>query len=254
VPSKNVANVLNNESNLRILEKLKERPYYPRELAAEMKLSEPFIVRRLKALEEYNIVEGRWDNEGSRKVKRYYLKDVTLQLGKSGLQVSSAEMPKKHAVNLKNDMIARLLKLPLVLLFIIGIFFDVPALIAVLCLVLAWYALSYYSIYEELKYKTLLLSSVISAIGAGLLFAILARDEAVISTQKGAMWGITAIFVIAILLLALYQARYYQSEIDTMIEDERNFIKKLNRSSFFLKIVYLPIVIRWQVCEYLGLV
>ncbi len=39
-----------------------------------------------------------------------------------------------------------------------------------------------------------------------------------------------------------------------MIEDERKFIKSLNHSSFFLKIVYLPIVIRWQACEYLGLV
>jgi DNA-binding HxlR family transcriptional regulator len=254
VTAKNIANVLNNESNLRILEKLKERPFYPRELAAEMKLSEPFIVRRLKSMEEYNIVEGRWENEGSRKVKRYYLKDVTLQLGKSGLKVSSAEMPKKQGVNFKNDMIARLLKLPLVLLFIIGVFFDVPALIAVLCLVLAWYALSYYSFYEELKYKTLLLSSVISAIGSGLLFAILARDEMVVSTPKNSMWGITAIFVIVILALALFQARYYQAEIDRMVEDERKFIKGLDKSSFFLKIVYMPIVIRWHLCEYLGLV
>ena len=105
--AKNIANVLNNESNLRILEKLKERPFYPRELAAEMGLSEPFIVRRLKSMEAYDIVEGRWENEGSRKVKRYYIKDVTLQLGKSGLKVSSAEMPKKQGVNFKNDMIAR---------------------------------------------------------------------------------------------------------------------------------------------------
>ena len=67
-------------------------------------------------MEEYDIVEGRWENEGSRKVKRYYIKDVTLQLGKEGLKVTSAERPvKKQGVNFKNDMIARLLKLPLVL-------------------------------------------------------------------------------------------------------------------------------------------
>ena len=36
VPPKNIASILNNESNLRILEKLKERPFIPRELAAEM--------------------------------------------------------------------------------------------------------------------------------------------------------------------------------------------------------------------------
>ena len=101
---------------------------------------------------------------------------------------------------MKNNLIVWLLKLPIVILFIIGILFDVPALIAVLCLVLAWYALSYYSFYEELKYKTLLLSSVISAIGAGLLFAILARDEMVISTPKEGMWGISAIFVIVIVI------------------------------------------------------
>ncbi len=254
MPAKNVASVLNNESNLRILEKLKMRPFYPRELAAEMNLSEPFLVRRLKAMEEYDIVEGRWENEGKRKVKRYYIKDITLQLGKSGLKVSSAETPKKQGVNFKNDMIARLLKLPLTLLFIIGVLFDVPVLIAVLCLVLAWYALSYYSFYEQLKYKALFFSSVISAIGSGLLFAILARDEMVVSTPKNSMWGISAIFVIVILALALYQARYYQSEIDKMVEDERKFIKGLDKSSFFLKIVYLPIVIKWQLSEYLGLV
>jgi predicted transcriptional regulator len=45
-----------------------------------MGVSEPFIVRRLKAMEEHDIVEGRWETEGSRKVKRYYVKDVTLQL------------------------------------------------------------------------------------------------------------------------------------------------------------------------------
>ncbi len=219
-----------------------------------MKLSEPFVVRRLKAMEEYGIVEGRWENEGSRKVKRYYIKDITLQLGKAGLKVSSAEMPKKSGINLKNDMIGRLLKLPIVLLFIIGVIFDVPALIAVLCLLLAWYAMAYYYIYEELGYKTLFLSSAISAIGSGMLFAVLARDETVISTPQGGMWAISAICVIAILFLALYQARYYQSEIDKLIEDERAFIKKLSHSSFFLKIVYLPIVVRWQACEYLGLV
>ena len=53
VPSKNIAGILNNATNLRILEWLKEKPYYPRELAAEMKVSEQFVVRRLKAMEEY---------------------------------------------------------------------------------------------------------------------------------------------------------------------------------------------------------
>lgn len=254
MPPKNIAGILNNESNLRILEKLKERPYYPRELAAAMKLSEPFIVRRLKAMEEYDIVEGRWENEGSRKVKRYYLKDLTLQLGKDGLKVSSAETQKKSNINIKNDMIGRLLKLPLVILFFIGIIFNISALIAILCLLLAWYAMAYYSIYEELGYKTLLLSSAISAIGAGLLFALLARDEIAVSTPQGIIWAISTICVLVILFLALYQARYYQFEIDKLIEDERDFIKSLKHSPFYLKIVYLPIVIRWQASEYLGLV
>jgi DNA-binding HxlR family transcriptional regulator len=61
VPARDVARLLNNESNLKILDKLKTRPYYPRELAQEMELSEPFVVRRLKAMEAEDIVEGRWD-------------------------------------------------------------------------------------------------------------------------------------------------------------------------------------------------
>ena len=94
MPPKTIASLLNNESNLRILEKLKIKPYYPRELAAEMKLSEPFLVRRLKAMEEYDIVEGRWENEGGRKVKRYYVKDITMQLGKDGLKVTLPSKPR----------------------------------------------------------------------------------------------------------------------------------------------------------------
>ena len=94
MPSKNIASVLNNESNMRILGWLKTKPYYPRELAAAMNISEQFIVRRLKEMEEYGIVEGKWENEGGHRVKRYYPKDITLQIGNEGLEVTSDYDPK----------------------------------------------------------------------------------------------------------------------------------------------------------------
>jgi DNA-binding HxlR family transcriptional regulator len=94
VPSKNIASVLNNESNMRILGWLKAKPYYPRELAAAMDVSEQFIVRRLKAMEEHGIVEGKWENEGGHRVKRYYPQDIILQIGDEGLEVTSDYDPK----------------------------------------------------------------------------------------------------------------------------------------------------------------
>ncbi len=74
---------------MRILGWLKAKPYYPRELAAAMNVSEQFIVRRLKAMEKHGIVEGKWENEGGHRVKRYYPKDITIQIGDEGLEVKS---------------------------------------------------------------------------------------------------------------------------------------------------------------------
>jgi DNA-binding transcriptional ArsR family regulator len=253
VPAKNIASVLNNESNLRILEKLKERPYYPRELAAEMGLSEPFIVRRLKAMEEYGIVEGKWESEGTRKVKRYYVKDVTLQLGKEGLKVKTTEKPASGEINLKNEMIGRLTKIPLAILFVVGIIFNFAPLIAILCLLLAWYTIAYYGIYEALKYKTLLISSAISAIAAGLLFTLLYLNQMLVPVSQFAVSATEIVCVLAIIFLAVYQARYYQLELDRMIEDEKEFIEELDHASLYKKILYIPIAIRWQVSKYFGL-
>ncbi len=138
MPPKNVAGLLNNESNLRIIEKLKERAYYPRELAAEMKLSESFIVRRLKAMEEFDIVEGRWESENGRKVKRYYLKDVTMQLGKGGLEVTTGEAIQasqpKTTLTPEKELLKLLIWVPILLLIFGGICLNdpLPLLIVVL--------------------------------------------------------------------------------------------------------------------------
>jgi DNA-binding transcriptional ArsR family regulator len=253
VPPKNIAGILNNESNLRILEKLKERPYYPRELAAEMGLSEPFVVRRLKAMEEHDIVEGRWESEGTRKVKRYYVKDVTLQLGKDGLKVKSVEKPAASEINLKNEMIGRLSKIPLAILFVVGVVFNFAPLIAILCLLLAWYTMAYYGIYEALKYKTLLISSGISAIATGLLFTLLYLNQMLVPVSGIAVSTTEIVCIVAIFFLAIYQARYYQLELDRMVEDEKEFIEELDHASLYKKILYLPIAIKWQISKYLGL-
>lgn len=253
VPAKNVASVLNNESNLRILEKLKERPYYPRELAAEMGLSEPFIVRRLKAMEEHDIVEGRWDTEGTRKVKRYYVKDVTIRLGKDGLQVKTAEKPHTSGVDLKKDLIGRLIKLPLAIMFVAGVIFNIPILLVVMSIFLAWYTAIYYANYGDFKYKTSLLSCMISGILAGFTLVLIALEQLSFNVPE---YSLTILLVVSmiVIFLAIYQARYYQLEFDAMVEDLGEFVHGLDKAPLYKKLFYLPMVAKWKISEYFGLI
>lgn len=156
MPSKNIAGVLNNRSNLRILEELKTRPYYPRELAAEMKLSEPFVVRHLKAMEEHNIVEGRWETENGRKLKRYYVKDVKMQLGNDGLKVTSEEAPAKDSdISLKKEAARLLIWLPVLAFIVCGVIFDIRVIIAISLFLVAWQLAVDVALYRRYPYKVL---------------------------------------------------------------------------------------------------
>ena len=132
VPSKNIASILNNESNMRILGWLKTKPYYPRELAGKMNISEQFIVRRLKAMEEYGIVEGKWESEGGHRVKRYYPKDITMQIGDEGLEVMSDHdtkiSPDKKWKYIKKELINALLMFLWLPLVLCGVLFDATIL------------------------------------------------------------------------------------------------------------------------------
>lgn len=254
MPPKNIASILNNESNLRILDKLKVKPYYPRELAAEMGLSEPFIVRRLKAMEEHDIVEGRWEAEGTRRVKRYYVKDVTLQLGKDGLKVTTTEMPVKKGIDIKKEMFGRLLKLPLLAVLVYGLVFNVPVLIGILFVIVVWYLLINIAYYLAYRFVTSLLSIIIYAVGTFVVGGMLLADYLTLAVPPEAAAVSTALLAAVLVLVLVYQSRYYQLECDGLFKGTSDLISSLDDAPIYKKLFYLPVVIKWKVNEYFGLV
>ncbi|BAI61444.1 conserved hypothetical protein [Methanocella paludicola SANAE] len=253
MPAKNIASVLNNESNLRILEKLKVRPYYPRELAGEMGLSEPFIVRRLKAMEEHDIVEGRWETEGSRKVKRYYVKDVTLQLGKDGLKVTTSEVQAKQDINIFKELAGTLTRLPLILVLVCGVIFNIWYLMAIVAIIFVWNAAIDYAFYKDFRLKTPLLSMVVNMAVALLLMGIIAVSG--ISSVPAEIAATAMVIGLAVLVLVVvYRSRFYQLEYSELIEDMVGLMARLEEAPLYVKAFYLPTAIRWKINEYFGLI
>ena len=137
-----------------------------------MKISEQFIVRRLKAMEEYGIVEGKWEREGNHRVKRYYPKDIKLQIGDEGLEVTSDYDPKispdKKWKYIKKELINSLLMFLWLPLVLCGVLFDAPILIVIPSVFLIWWATNNIAFYQEYKPKQLNIF-----IPAALLLAIL---------------------------------------------------------------------------------
>jgi Bacterial regulatory protein, arsR family len=254
VPARDVARILNNESNLKILDKLKTRPYYPRELAQEMELSEPFVVRRLKAMEAEDIVEGRWETEGSRKVKRYYLKDVKIEYGREGLKVSSEELPvppAKKTIDMKKEMLARLVKLPLMAICLAGIVLNIPVILVAMLVLIFWYLLITVGFYRRYHFTTTLLSIPVNAFGTLAIGAILVGDMIQVVIPLTAIVGL---FVVVLIYVMLYQARYYQLELDDMLEKTRTFVEGLGDEPWHVRLFYLPMALKWKINEYFKIV
>ncbi|WP_424356632.1 ArsR/SmtB family transcription factor [Methanocella sp. MCL-LM] len=251
MPAKDVARLLNNESNLKILDRLKVRPYYPRELAQEMELSEPFVVRRLKAMEEEGIVEGRWEAEGSRKVKRYYLQDVKIEYGKEGLKVSSEEIPEKPGIDLKNEMIGRLIKLPLIIIFGIGVLFNILALQVALLAFLLWYVAMTTGFYNRYHFKTTLLAIPLYTFNTLVIGGLVAGNLLHMPVPLDVVIGLLAAGLVFIMI---YHARYYQLELGDLLIKNREFIDGLEDSPLHVKLFYLPMAVRWKLCEYFKIV
>ena len=255
MPPKTIAGLLNNESNLRILEKLKERPFYPRELAAEMKLSEPFIVRRLKAMEEHDIVEGRWESENGRKVKRYYVKDVTMQLGKAGLEVRSATAPAPVEFDLLKEILKFLIGISLVVLPIFGVLIGQPAIVAAGCLLIAWQVVVNAALYRRYHSKTLITSIFLLALCI-LIFTLLTATMLAphnLISDSGETGYLYMAFGMAFLIAFLYHIRFSQAELDHWKRDRRDFASGLEAAATPVKIFYLPFVLAWRANEYFGL-
>lgn len=253
MPPRNIASILNNESNLRILEKLKGRPYYPRELAGEMGVSEPFVVRRLKAMEEYDIVEGRWEAEGSRRVKRYYVKDVTLQLGKGGLQVTTSDAPVKKDIDVVKEALGTMTRLPLILVLLAGVVLNVWYLVTACGFAFAWYAAIDYAFYRDSRLKTPFLSMIVNLAIVLLLAAFLAATEATPVPPGAAAIAMSA-GIIVLLLVIVYRSRFYQLEYAKLFEVMGRLMARLEKEPLHVRAFYLPIVVRWKVNEYFGLI
>jgi hypothetical protein len=257
VPPKTIASLLNNESNLRILEKLKLKPYYPRELAAEMKLSEPFLVRRLKAMEEYDIVEGRWENEGGRKVKRYYVKDITMQLGKDGLKVTSFEAPVTGEVDMRKEAARFMLSLPVIIVAIYGFTSGNLTVLALLLSYFVWVTLINIALYREYRLKNHLTAIIMLLIGitASLTTIGIRYVSFNLPDNIGELIAIIyAVIVFVFIMSFIYHVRFSQIEARAMIRDKRELIASLDSASVPVKIFYLPTVIKWRIHEYFGLI
>jgi DNA-binding transcriptional ArsR family regulator len=253
VSSRNLAGVLNNESNLRILEKLKERPFYPREMAGEMGLSEPFIVRRLKAMEVHDIVEGRWETEGMRRVKRYYLKDVNIRLGRKGLEVTTGKAPAKRRIEVKNELLGTLFRLPLIALLVYGIFFNVSLVVGAVCVYFLWNAAIDYAFYRDFRLKTPLFSMAVNVSIAALLVTFLG-DSYLSLVPMEAMAVASFVGLVTLLLILIYRSRFYQMEVDELFEDMTELMGRIGDTSLYVKAFYLPVVARWKANEYFGLI
>jgi DNA-binding transcriptional ArsR family regulator len=255
VPPKSVAGVLNNESNLRILEKLKGRPYYPRELAAEMKLSEPFVVRRLKAMEEYDIVEGRWETEGGRKVKRYYVKDVTMQLGKGGLEVRSAEASKPVRLSLSQEVMKILNTYIVMILGFCGVLLNQPVIVIVVCLLMVWQMAIDIALYRHYHYRVLIAETILMAVSlvAFVYFVAAMVSYSPIAGPIESSGYFQLAWWISFFLAFIFWLRFSVEDAGNWTEDKRDFVSRLDDASVPVKLFYLFFVMRWKISEYFRL-
>jgi DNA-binding transcriptional ArsR family regulator len=255
MPPKTIASVLNNESNLRILEMLKKRPYYPRELAAEMKLSEPFIVRRLKAMEEFGIVEGRWETENGRKVKRYYPRDITMQLGKDGLKVTSGEARPEDDIDMRKEAAKALIYLPVIALIFFSYYAGQPIILLILFLCGFWLILNNIALYRLYHTMASITAIVLLAICMTAFVLALAIAYAHIKLSAPNEYVGIAYGLVGLLFFVsfLYHIRFSQIEWRVIKADKKELIDNLDTSSLPVKLFYFPLVIRWKVSEYFGL-
>ena len=256
MPPKTIASVLNNESNLRILEMLKKRPYYPRELAAEMKLSEPFIVRRLKAMEEYGIVEGRWESENGRKVKRYYPLDITMQLGKDGLKVTSGEIPVQNEIDLRKEVMKFLINLPIIAVFFYGFYSENVPIICILLFFVIWQIVINLVLYRTYHFKSMLSAVLLLFLVTCMIVLSLAITYSILPVNLsdstiGLIYGVFGLFAV---MTFIYHIRFSQIEGKGLRTSKTDLIESLYDQPLPVKIFYFLMVIRWRVSEYWGFV
>jgi len=258
MPSKNMAALLSKESNLRIIEMLKIRPYYPRELAAEMGLSEPFIVRRLRSLEESGIVEGRWESNGSRRVKRYFLQDITLELAKTGLKIkmdnsSPIGAPTQYTLNIRDETVKWAIALPFLVIALLGLVFNVTMLILIVIIYSLWSGAINFSVHRKYGLNTNLLASITSLF---LIFILSAGaiEGKIPGTELGiAIALLIAMITFAALILLTYRGQYRQQEWEKLKESNTELIETIPSKPSYIRAFYLPMTMKWKIYETFGI-
>ena len=233
-----------------------------------MKISEQFIVRRLKVMEEYGIVEGKWEREGKYRVKRYYPKDITMQIGKDGLEVTSdnaSEMvpAEKKWKYLKKELISSLLMISWTPLILCGILLDSPILIAVPCIFLIWWATNNLVFYRSYKLKKLIVLIPAALIAATLLMV---RASIIYIVGKNFYVHYSSLTMVILLFLIVFITLFinnclniylystYRTKDANMIRSKREFISSIYPKPLYIRLFYLPIISTWKLNEIFNLV
>ena len=256
--SKNMATLLSKESNLRIIEMLKTRPYYPRELAAEMGLSEPFVVRRLRSLEESGIVEGRWESNGSRRVKRYFLMDITLELAKTGLKIKidntlTSDATVQYMINIRDETVKWAIALPFIAIALLGFVFNVTLLLLLVIIYSLWSGSINLSVYRKYGLKTNLLAALTSLFLIIIVFAGGVDGKIIGTGLKIVIAILIAIVTYAALILLTYRGQYRQKEWDNLKKSNTELIEIIPSKPSHIRAFYLPMTVKWKIFESFGI-
>jgi hypothetical protein len=66
--------------------------------------------------------------------------------------------------------------------------------------------------------------------------------------------AIVGLFTILLIYIMFYQARYYQLEMDDMMEKSRDFVDGLVDEPWHVRLFYLPMALKWKINEYFKIV
>jgi hypothetical protein len=128
---------------------------------------------------------------------------------------------------------------------------NIPVILVAMLVLIAWYLLITVGFYRRYHFTTTLLSIPVNAFGTLAIGAILVGDAIQVVIPLSAVVGL---FVVVLIYIMLYQARYYQLELDDMLEKTRAFIEGLEAEAWYVRLFYLPMALKWKINEYFKIV
>jgi hypothetical protein len=208
-------------------------------------------------MEEFKIVEGRWETEkNGRKVKRYYVKDIKMELGKDGLKVTSGDKPERKTIDPGREAIRFLVSLPMIVFIASGFFFVQPVILAISCLLFLWQLTISVAMYRTYRYTSTLMAILLLIVGivSTLTFIWLIVLHNTWPAQASDLGGAIYFCIGVVFFYGLVKhIQFSQIEKKDMLNDNKELIENLDTSSIPVKIFYLPFVTRWRLKEYFGL-